>query len=120
MARQRSEIVLTALAAGGPDARFDPVRVQKFLFLIDREIPELIDGPYFDFEPYDYGPFDAQVYRELDALVTQGDVDVDTTKRYRRYSLTKAGCAKGAKTLDDCPEPASRTRTFYPLLRLLP
>lgn len=108
MARRRSEIVLAALAAGGPDARFDPVRVQKLFFLIDREIPELIDGPHFDFEPYDYGPFDAQVYKELDALVTQGDVDVDTAKRYRRYALTKAGYAEGAKTLHDCSAPAAR------------
>lgn len=108
MARRRSEIVLAALAAGDPEARFDPVRMQKFFFLIDREIPELIDGPHFDFEPYDYGPFDAQVYEELDALVAQGDVDVDTAKRYRRYSPTEAGCAKGTKTLDEYPKPASR------------
>ena len=53
MARQRFDVVLAVMAAGGAGARYDPVRVQKLFFLIDREIPEFIDGPYFHFEPYD-------------------------------------------------------------------
>lgn len=109
MAKQRSEIVLAALAAGNPTERFlfDPVRVQKLFFLIDREIPQYIDGPYFHFEPYHYGPFDKAVYEELDRLAMQQEINIDTTKRYSRYSLTDAGHARGATVLGSLPKLAS-------------
>ena len=64
----RSEIVLAAVAAGGSGARFFPVQLQKLLFLIDREIPELVHGPHFRFIPYYYGPFDKGLYVELGRL----------------------------------------------------
>lgn len=108
MARQRADIVLAAMAAGGAGARYDPVRVQKLFFLIDREISDFIDGPYFHFEPYHYGPFDKAVYEELDSLAEQGEITVDTIGRYNRYSLTEPGHARGAAVLDTLPEPAAR------------
>lgn len=38
----RNQIVLTAMAAGGHRASFNPVQMQKCLFLINREIPDWI------------------------------------------------------------------------------
>ena len=108
MARQRFDIVLAAMAAGGAGTRYDPVRVQKLFFLIDREIPEFIDGPCFHFEPYHYGPFDKAVYEDLDRLAEQGKINIDTTGRYNRYSLTDSGHARGVAVLGTLPEPAAR------------
>jgi uncharacterized protein len=68
----RRDTVLAALAAAGANAWFSPVQVQKLLFLIDREVPAFVDGPHFAFAPYDYGPFDARVYGELDRLEELG------------------------------------------------
>ena len=107
MARRRSDIVLAAMAAGGAGARFDPVRVQKFFFLIDREISDFIDGPYFHFEPYHYGPFDKAVYEELDSLAEQGKMNIDTTRRYNQYSLTDSGYERGGTVLGTLPELAA-------------
>ena len=108
MARQRSQIVLAAMAAGGPEVRYDPVRVQKLFFLLDREIPQYIDGPCFHFEPYHYGPFDKAVYEDLDRLAEQGKINIDTTRRYNQYSLTDSGYERGVAVLNTLPEPAAR------------
>lgn len=107
MARQRFDIVLAAMAAGGPEARYDPVRVQKLFFLIDREIPQYIDGPHFHFEPYHYGPFDKAVYEGLDGLAERGEIKVDTTRRYNQYSLTDSGYERGVAVLSTLPEVAA-------------
>lgn len=126
MARQRFDIVLAALAAGGAGGQYDPVRVQKLFFLIDREVAEFIDGPYFRFEPYHYGPFDKAVYEDLEVLAEQGKINIDTTGRYSRYSLTDSGRAMGERALDALPEPAARYMEdaakwvrFVPFKRLL-
>ena len=50
-AMERLAIVLDSLAAGGDKAVFDPVQMQKVLFLIDKELPEFIGGQYCNFKP---------------------------------------------------------------------
>ena len=65
---ERKSLMVAALAAGGENASFTPVQVQKLFFLIDREASHFVDGPHFSFKPYDYGPFDREVYAELERL----------------------------------------------------
>ena len=38
------DLMLSARAAGGPNAIYNPVQVQKLLFLIDREAASLVGG----------------------------------------------------------------------------
>lgn len=101
----RSDIVAASFAAAGPHAAFDPLRVQKLLFLVDREVSERIGGPYFDFRPYRYGPFDPVLYRVLDDLARAKDVRFDDSGRYRRYLLSDKGYRRGATALDSLSEP---------------
>jgi len=105
----RREIVLAALAAGGENAAFSPVQVQKLFFLIDREASHLIGGPHFHFQPYDYGPFDQAVYQQLDLLEMGGLAETSSTGRYRRYTLTAPGFADGQHVLQSLP---AATREF--------
>lgn len=68
---EKSDILLTVLAAadGTP---VSPVQLQKSLFLIGKSgIPET-RSEYYNFEPYDYGPFDALIYRDAESLGAQG------------------------------------------------
>ena len=96
----RSTIVLAAMAPG-EGYRYTPVQLQKLLFLIDREIPELVEGPHFNFQPYHYGPFDKGVYQTLDVLADDGMVDVDEEfSRRRTYALTPNGRERGQVALD--------------------
>lgn len=93
----RSEVVLLALAAGGPGTLFEPARIRTLLFLIDREIPKPFGGPHFDFRPYEYGPFDRAVYDELDALSQRGWVRIADGPDRRTYALTEAGREQGRR-----------------------
>ena len=86
-----------APARGAP---YSPVRVQKLLFLIDRECPDLTSGPRFTFEPYNYGPFDKTVYQELDALEQHGDVTVCHNGWTRTFALTPIGQAQGDRLFE--------------------
>src|SRR5688572_26907889 len=83
----KEETVLMAMAAAGGKI-FTPVQVQKLLFLIDERAADVIGGRQFNFEPYDYGPFDSTVYATLQSLAVNGDVEIirDPSLRWRKYS----------------------------------
>lgn len=102
----REELILAAFAAGGKDVIFSPVQAQKLFFLIDREAKHLVDGPHFNFRPYDYGPFDKSVYDAIDAMSMTGMTTVQSSGRYRSYGLTASGFARGSAKLDSLPENA--------------
>ena len=108
MEPSRRRTVLAGMAAGGPGAAFDAVRLQKLFFLIDREIPHLIGGPCFDYKPHHFGPFDEAVYDEVHGLIDAGDVSIDRTFRCPLAALTDSGVASGARILEQMPKGASR------------
>ncbi len=101
--RNRRDIVAAALAAAGPGASFDPIRAQKLMFLIDREVSDRIGGPFFHFKPYHYGPFDRAIYDVIGRLVEAGTVRVDNSGPYNRYQLTESGHRRGEATLASLP-----------------
>lgn len=90
----RREIVLAALTPGN-GALHRPVQVQKLLFLIDRSIADQIGGPFFDFQPYNYGPFDKGVYEVLEELAGDGLVEIVRENTWNDYQLTPAGQSGG-------------------------
>lgn len=101
----RSEFVLAVLATAEGNA-LTPVQVQKLFFVLDRRIPGAIEGPRFAFAPYDYGPFDADVYREIESLAELGLAEVIKPGSFsmKTFRLTPRGQAKGDgvfSTLDD-------------------
>ncbi len=107
MKRDREEIVAAAFAAAGFGASFDPIRVQKLLFLIDRVASAQIGGPFFDFQPYHYGPFDRAVYGVIEAMAEAGDVQIDASEAYHMYSLTRSGHRRGGTTIASFPAPVA-------------
>ena len=100
----RRELVLAALASAGPEINFTPVKVQKLFFLLDREMAKLTKGPHFDYQPYDYGPFDRSVYETLEELNRDGLIVIDESRTYRRYSLTAEGYTQGCLALANAPK----------------
>jgi hypothetical protein len=62
--------------------------------------------PAFDFQPYDCGPFDSQVYVELDKLGARGLVQIYHTGHYRIYSWSHEGYRQGYAALKTLPGPA--------------
>src|SRR5258708_4475977 len=59
----RRELVL-ALLASSEGRQYTPAQLQKAAFLVTRNMPQIVQGTGFHFVPYDYGPFDSDVYNE--------------------------------------------------------
>ena len=98
MIMNRSGWMLAAMSVKGTES-FSPVQMQKLMFMLSKNLP--LPELKFDFKPYDYGPFDADVYRELETLAKEGDVSIEGDGRKRRYRLTATGVAKGATCLNE-------------------
>jgi uncharacterized protein YwgA len=82
-----------------PQKRLSPVQVQKVLFLVGQYFTDAVGSDYYDFKPYNYGPFDATVYRDLDSLRWEGfvvSVPADGGS-WSEYEITAAGSAKAAE-----------------------
>ena len=103
---ERATFVLAGMAPAG-NAPLSPVQVQKLFFLLDRNIAGHIGGPHFSFEPYDYGPFDKQVYDELEAMASKGLIEVSETypRSSRTYRLTDEGREVGTAALATIAQP---------------
>lgn len=98
----RSQVILAAMAAAGQDVQFDPVRIQKLIFLIEKEAADYIGGPHFNFRPCLYGPCDQAVFDELGALQRNGQVKIQRSRR-RIYALTSSGQVSGREELLGLP-----------------
>jgi len=75
-------------------------RLQKMVFLLQKELDELdtnpIDSSEYDFIPYDYGPFSKKLYDDLDylsdeELVNDFEEEMNDGKVKYNYKLTSEG-----------------------------
>jgi hypothetical protein len=100
MKLSKEEIVLCGLAAAEGDS-YTPVQLQKYFFLVDKNLSNQIGGPFFDYQPYDYGVFDSQVYDVAKELGLRGLILIDSNPGtpVRRYSATAIGLKEGSKIL---------------------
>jgi uncharacterized protein len=108
----QTELVLAGLAPakGGSHT---PVQVQKLFFLLEKNIPETYNGPLFNFKPYNYGPFDRDVYLVLQKLEEEGLVDIDSQFNWRTYGLTVLGQEEADKIFNQLPKKA---KDFIPAI----
>jgi DNA-binding PadR family transcriptional regulator len=92
MALTRQDWLLLFIGLPGGSHPTDQLRVMKGMFLFSQEGPRQVRDLY-DFQPYSYGPFDTQIYRDLDQLEIEGliraDIALGTNRRI--YRLTKKG-----------------------------
>lgn len=88
----RSDWLLLFLDAKGGTYEADQVRIMKGLFLLSRSTLHPASELYI-FGPYDYGPFDAGVYQDLQSMRLLGFIEshaVPGSSR-RLYELTEKG-----------------------------
>jgi hypothetical protein len=93
---ERKHWVLLVLDAAQGEP-LSPVQLQKSLFLVSRKIG--LPRDYYRFRPYDYGPFDPEVYRDAEALEAEGLLAISPSQnlKWRLYAIT----LKGAKVAED-------------------
>ena len=98
-----NDVLLAALATGDSHA-YTPVQIQKMLFLIDRNVATQIGGPFYNFQPYDYGPFDAAVYSGVRELTFQQFITtIPTSNGWNSHVLTEEGLHQGKSLLNSLP-----------------
>lgn len=105
----KNEILLAAMASIEHGASFGPAQLQKLMFLIDAEIPQRIGGPFFSFEPYDYGPFDKEVYNTATSLQKDELLNIDYSYRFRKYVLSDNGYEQGRKLFDSIEDQGAKS-----------
>ena len=101
--------MLVAMSPAGTGS-FSPVQVQKLFFLLDKNVAVQTKGPHFNFKPYDYGPFDKDVYLELENLRSDGLAEILMPRSHgsRIYKLTDKGLETGARNFEKLPEDIRR------------
>ena len=102
MERADWNLLVLAAAKGQP---LSPVQFQKSLFLLSRRLPsDVLGEPLYNFEPYNYGPFDAMVYTDAVRLSLVGLASVQaSTRGWTEYSATPEGIAKADELVSQLP-----------------
>lgn len=89
--------LLILAAAGGKS--LTPAQYQKTLFLLQKRCPSAISNGY-SFRPYNYGPFDADVYADAEMLESEGLASIDRASGgWRTYAATTAGLERAKQFL---------------------
>src|SRR5262245_55099470 len=70
-----------------------PVQLQKVLFLLGKELPLVVGDRFYQFQPYNYGPFDKNVYQDAEGLSFAGYVSIANSTSVTEYSATPEGLA---------------------------
>jgi len=102
----KREIVLACLSASDKHY-YEPVQIQKIIFLFQEKAAAYLKAKPFNFRPYDYGPFDADIYFCLEELEKEGIVDIigEPFDRHRLYRLKEKGNDIARSAFDMIPEP---------------
>lgn len=77
-----------------------PIQIQKAMFLLKMEAGRYVGDLFYNFVPYNYGPFSSTIYGDVDGLVLAGLVQEAFSGRYSVYCVTEAGQERAAKIMD--------------------
>ena len=88
--RKSWALLVIALAKG---VGVTPVQLQKTLFLLGQKYLNVVGSDYYNFKPYDYGPFSVDVYCDLEELQKDGLIIAypSPSGRWNMYGVTKKG-----------------------------
>lgn len=107
VARKNWALLAIAAASGEP---VSPVQLQKSLFLLGRELGDLVSGDFYEFQPYNYGPFDIAVYKDAEELASEGLITITRPPhaRYNEYRATAMGLARATCIREQAPARAAK------------
>lgn len=70
---EKKDVTLLVIESAGEEG-LSPIQIQKSLFLIEQSHLPALPSDFYEFYPYNYGPFCEEVYQDADALVEEGMV----------------------------------------------
>ena len=78
---QRKDWTLLAIALAG-GLPLSPAQLQKAVFLFGEQMPkDVLPEDFYDFQPYNYGPFCRDVYTDAEELAAEGLVEISADPR---------------------------------------
>ncbi len=73
---ERENVTLAVLSLA--DGMLTPVQLQKAMFLASDKLSSAFKADSrYNFQPYDYGPFDRQMYEDVEAMERQGLIQIN-------------------------------------------
>ena len=89
---QRQDVLLSILAAAEGEP-LTPSQVQKVAFLVGKEFSDGLPADFYEFEKHHYGPLCIEIYRDAEALQSQGMVMILINKEggWKEYAATYKG-----------------------------
>ena len=107
----RTDLLLVVLAASDGQP-YNPAPLQKTAFLATENLPALgvsISGEGYDFEPYHYGPFDVQVYKDVRTMQKEGTALIASVPNslMKVYQATPMGVEQGTQIMERMPADAA-------------
>lgn len=101
-------LILLLAFKGADSSALDPVRIQKGMFLFSKEA-DRPETELYDFKPYNYGPYCADLKRDATALVDAGVAESVEVPGYTwaKTELSAAGMARASALLSKSPTDAA-------------
>ena len=105
----RNDLLLLTVA-GSEEGGLTPVQLQKALFLIGQSKLQGLPADYYEFIPYNYGPFDSDIYVDADRLSAEGHLAQIPVhgRAWSIYQTTSAGRERTRQIQSEC-DPALAT-----------
>lgn len=88
---RRDWLLLTLSVTDGTP--LTPVQLQKSLFLLGQNLRDGLGEDYYEFRPYNYGPFCVDIYSDATDLAHEGLVEISRPpgRSWVEYGATPAG-----------------------------
>lgn len=103
LAVDRKDWLLSAIAQSGTDG-LSPIQIQKIMFLLKMEAKKHVGAAFYEFEAYNYGPFNSTIYRDVETLVEGGFVRQESAGSYARVMVTSSGLTEAKRLKTALPE----------------
>ena len=101
----------TLLAIAAARGRtLSPVQLQKSLFLLGQQMPKEVGDEFYNFAPYNYGPFDSSIYADATDLATEGLIAITPAsgQNWKKYSITTTGIESAKEVSNRVPNLAAQ------------
>jgi hypothetical protein len=100
----RKDLLLLVLGAARGEY-LSPVQLQKSLYVLGRQCPNLVGNDYYKFVHYNYGAFSAEIYQDLESPTLGRLVKTSSRpgRKWFEYAITQEGL-KYAQRLEVAPE----------------
>lgn len=103
----REDWLLLVLAAA-KDRGLTPVQLQKSLFLLGRGLKGHLGSGFYRFVAHNYGPFDAQIYRDASRLGDEQLLEArNEGRRWPQYYIANKGLQRAKELHREIPREVS-------------